>query len=137
MRHLALALMLGLGACAGTSQGPSAWVSPEITAADRPALAQAVAGFATMRGGFSNGPIALTASDDPMAQEVERALRNAGFAVGASGRPLSYQVDTRPGGALVRVTLDDVRGARAYARTESGALAAAGPYTVTLTEAPK
>lgn len=133
MRRLSLALLLGLGACASL---PPSYVAPDLSAADGPVLAQGVAGFLSLRGGGGAISIDAPAGDNVLGAEVDKAVRAAGFTVASSARQhLSYQIDQRPGGALVRVSLDGTRGARAYTRAVDGSLAPAGPYTITLAEA--
>lgn len=129
--RLALTLLLGLGACATV---PGSYVSPDIAEADVPALAQGIAGFVSLRGG--SGPITINPppGDTRLAPEVDRALRNVGLAVAPGGARLTYQVDTRPNGALLRMSLDGARGARAFSRTANGTLAPVGPYTLMLAE---
>lgn len=129
-RNLTLALLLGLGACASL---PPSYVNPDLGAADAPVLAQGVAGFLSLHGGDCSVAIDAPAGDSQIADQVDRAVRAAGISVATNAkRHLSYQIDMRQGGALVRVTLDGARGARAYTRTADGSLAPAGPYSVTL-----
>ncbi|MFC0389138.1 hypothetical protein [Muricoccus vinaceus] len=130
VRNLTLALALSLGACASL---PPSYINPDLGAGDAPVLAQGVAGFVTLQGGEGSVAIQAPPGDSQIADQVERAVRAAGITVAPNGqRHLSYQIDVRLGGALVRVVLDGARGARAYTRTRDGSLAPAGPYSVTL-----
>lgn len=132
MRAALLLACLATAGCSMFTGGPTSFVSPEIEQADAPALAEGVAGFVSLRHQPSAGPVAVDgpASDTVLAPEIEAALRRAGYTVAPGGaHRLTYQVDPRSDGALVRIALDGTRAARPYAR-RNGTLVAAGPYAV-------
>lgn len=135
MRALTLALLLPLAACGTGSSQLNSYVAKDISPGDVPALSSAVVAFVTMR--QPPGPLMLQPppGDAPgLTERITADLRAAGHAVSPGGRNrLAYQVEPYgPRTLLVRVALDDARGARVLARTSGGALGPSGPYTVSL-----
>lgn len=136
MRPTILLAAAALSGCASMHAG--SYVSPGLSEADAPAIAQGVVGFVNLREGPAAGPIALSspAGDVILTPRIESALRVAGYTVSPAGRrSLGYQVDQRGDGALLRLTLDGMRASRPYIRAADSSLIAAGPYAVTITGA--